>query len=331
MSRLPLPLTITAVLYALSAGWCAVWLPSSGDERPFFFPVTFLAVAAIPIAWGLINVQRAAFIWMYIHVGVWLAIGGATAYFVKTNAVFLYVAMAHVTLFSLPFLRRNARAPFVHGDGRGFRLGKRHDINLRSHLELEGKKRDAETMDLSERGAYVAVATEGLAVGQRVMVQIHLRDDQHIRLPAHIMSVNPDGLGAKTQGIGIQFSHLTEHDTERLLHFIAEGRRHMRTPIRVPATLMHKHQEHPCDTYDLSLSGCFLDAQDGLLQPGDHISLMLHLHDGDSVEVVGEVTWLPDEQTIGKPKGVAVEFRHLGREDAARIAARLNEAGITEE
>jgi Tfp pilus assembly protein PilZ len=307
----------------------------AGDERPFFFPATVLAIGSIPVAWGLLSVQRAAYIWMYIHVGAWLMIGGATAYFVKTNHEYLFFAMSHVVLTSLPFLFKNARAPFLFSDGRGFRTVERHDINLKSFLEVDGARREAETMDLSQRGAYVACDTAGLAVGQRVIIQMHLRANKFLRLPAHVMSLNANGSDTKVRGIGVQFSHLTEHDQTNIEHFITEGRRQsqMRAPVKLRASFVWEQRRHDCDVYGLTLNGCYLDDRERVLQPGDKVSLLLHLHEGDTIEVVAEVMWLPEDATIVQvtnTRGSATEFRNLSKRDAQRITERLQEAGIGE-
>ncbi|MCC6810807.1 MAG: PilZ domain-containing protein [Deltaproteobacteria bacterium] len=330
MSRLPALLKLVALLYGGSAAWCVTWLAESGDERAFFFPATILAVGAIPIAWGLIAVQRAAFIWMYIHVAAWLAIAAATSYFVKDGGMYLWFAAAHAAVCSLPFLKRNIREPFVHGDGRGFREKTRHDINLKSFIEFEGQRREGETMDLSERGAYVSVATDGLEVGQRIVVQMHLRANKFLRLPAHIMSLSAEGTGTKLRGIGIQFAHLTEHDIAQIHHFVSEGHRQGQKakPQKLRASFEKNQKRHECEVFDLSLTGCYLTDLSRVLEPGDKVGLLIELHEGDTLDTVVEVMWLPEDATIvavTNTRGAAVEFRNLSKQDAQRITARLAE------
>lgn len=290
--------------------------------------MTIVAIGAIPIAWGLLAVQRAAYIGMFIHVGAWIAIGSATAYFVKELHEYLFFAMAHVLVVSLPFLHRNARAPFLFSDGRGFRAVERHDLNLTSFVEIEGDRRTAETTDLSERGAYVCMDTTGVAVGQRIIVQMHLRANKFLRLPAHVMSINAEGTGTKQRGVGVQFSNLQDHDKENIAHFIAEGRRQsqMRTPLKLQATFVWREQQHTCDVYDLSTNGCYLNDKARALQPGDQVSLQIHLHENDTIEVVAEVMWLPGDATIvavTNIRGSAMEFRGLSKKDAQRIEERI--------
>lgn len=324
-TRLPMHLRAVLLLYALVAAWSGLMLLRAGDDAAVLMP-SAVALAASPlIALGLWKVKRPAWFALMLQLSFFTVFALVTIPFCKDPTV-LAAPFLHLAASALAFIPRNARAPFLNPERRGFRQTKRWDINLRTVLNDETGSREAETLDLSQRGAYIAVHTKALTVDQKLMVELQLRGGEAFRLPARIMSVNPEGLGTKPEGIGVSWGALTESDTSRIERFIEEGRRHSRTPVQIDVAVKHGGKLLHCRSYDVSESGCYLQLSDASLHPGDSVALSLSLYDGDKLDLVGVVTWLPDQERAGKPDGIAVEFASLSKTDIARLKQRIDES-----
>jgi hypothetical protein len=328
MARSSLLLKFLCLLYASSAFWCITWITEAdANDAGFFMPATGLAALAVPIAFGLMRAKKVAYYLFYAHVVAWVAIGLAITGYIKHHREWVYFAIAHVVVVAVLFLPGRVRGLFFVMPS-AMRTAARHDINLNTFIEAEGARRTGETVDLSQGGAFISVPTEGLSVGQRVVVQMHLRANKFLRLPAHVKSVNAQASDQNLRGIGVSWSHLTDHDKENIDHFMAEGRRmnKMQTPLKLSASFAWEQRKYTCDLYGLTGEGCYLDDKDHVLQPGDQVALTIHLHEGDTIEVVSEVKWLPGDATIVAVTniiGSALEFRGLSKKDAQRIEERI--------
>jgi Tfp pilus assembly protein PilZ len=321
-------------LAAFAHAFAILWIyPLSRALDGGLIGPTLVVLCAPPfVAFGLLTRKRVAWILLVTEVALLLAVLAATLAFSRSLEVAWAIMppMLHVALSGAVFLTRTARAPYLFDDGRGFRTTKRHQINLRTVVEIAGVRREAQTLDLSRAGAYATLPIDGLSLQQRVVFELHLRSGRALRLPAHVMSLHPKESEARSEGIGVRFAHLTPHDKRSLDVFIEEGRRHLRQPVRVRAAFDIKGETYRCETHDLSLSGCYLEAQPQLLQPGDPVALTLDLHDEDKLDVIGKVSWLPESERLGKPDGIAIEFHSLSKRDHERLMERLAEAGITD-
>jgi Tfp pilus assembly protein PilZ len=296
-------------------------------------PLIIVLVSALPIGFGLLRVKRAAYVSALVQAAALLAVGIATASFTDEVGVLVFAPIAQSGVLVAVFLAPNVRSPFMQ-QRKGFRRFKRHEANLKVALEVNGKDGPractGNTFDISLGGTYVITDPVGFSTDTRVKISIELREGKHLRLPARIVAVSPEGVGGKPAGLGIEFTSLSSYDKETLKAFVGIGRHHERIPVTLPITFERGSAGSThAETYDLSMSGCYVKGADLRCSPGDRLSLTLMLNDDDPMELMGEVMWLSLTEQKGKPPGVAIQFLELSRGEKRRLKERLKQAGVT--
>ncbi len=326
---LPRYVAVAALIFGLNAIWGALLLGyNSAHDQPLTMPLSIILFTAVPVTWGLWNVRRKFFIAAIIHGITTMAIGLATTFFVEHTSGFVIAAIIQSAAVTAVFFQKDVRLPFLR-QRKGFRRFKRYEANVKALVELTsagGEMRQGETFDISYGGAYICLDPRGLETHMKIKVDLEVRGGTRLRIPARIAAVGVEGLGAKPPGIGVEFTSVARSDKQTLDKLISAARQAERMPLKLPVSFERLGTVVEGETVDVSLTGCYVGGS-ATASPGDRVSLTLMLHDGDPLELMGEVAWLSQTDSSGKPPGLAIRFTELSRADRQRLEDRLREAG----
>lgn len=328
MQKLPLIVRIAAIALGANVLW-GLGLCLSSEQIALVVPMAALLFLAPVLAWGLLKVKRQFFIGSIIHTIAVLAIGAASLMFLSHTSL-VALAMAQALAATVVLVQPNVRAPFLRRRT-GFREHKRYDVNLRVSIDNGTFKRDGETIDVSAGGAYIDIVTDGFEQDARIKIDVELRQNRNLRLPARIVAMHPEGVGNKPRGIRVQFTAMTRGEKQSLETFISSGRHHERLPVTLPVSFESGGVSVAAQTLDLSAGGCYVGGPHLQCHPGDRLAMTVMLHDGDPLELIGEVMWMSITDSKGKPPGLAIQFLSMSRADKRRLIERLKEAGVHEE
>ena len=289
---------------------------------PRSHPAALAFTAAPAIAWGIFKVRRWAFFALPIHGFFVLAVGALDLSYCPDHAAPLALAaLSVISLFTL-LVRKVVRMPYLAQDGRGFRKASRHGVDLPSQLLVGEITLEARTVDISRGGAYLACPTVGITVGDRAWLVMTMRSREW-RSQARIASVNPQGLGLKPEGIGLQFTNLKDTDFESIDAFIALGRKYQRREIALPVSLQTSAHTLITETVNLSLGGAFVNGGNDRFHPGDKVMVSLTVEEGDTIDCLAEVAWASADDHSSPHSGVALQFVDLGKSDSKKLRKRL--------
>ncbi len=322
MKQAPIAVRLMAVAYAATPV-LVIWLGQA--ELPslsVLLPNLLLLGAAPVIAFGVFRVRRWALTALGTHFFFTLGIAAVDAYFYNGLGAPMLCDIGVVAAMVLRLMPTDIRAPYLSRDGRGFRMSPRHEINLQAELERDGVRVCGKTYDMSQGGTYIECVPDGLTVGERCFLTLHMRE-RELRCQARLVSVNPEGLGVKPPGVGLQFSNLKESDAKTIEVFLSLGRKHPRLNVVLPIELSADRRFLRSETINLSLGGCFVRDGVGVFQPGDSVMVKIELQTHDEIDCVAEVAWLAEEGA--DQVGLALQFSTLPKVDQRRLRERLEE------